>query len=65
MRLCSLPLEWVYVLPRPRQSRGLLYVLLGTASDWEDIRRIGRGWLEKDKECARPESIANLKCTNL
>jgi len=42
-------------------ARRVFYVLLGTAREWEDIRRIGRNWLDKGKECARPESIANLK----
>ena len=42
-------------------ARGVFYVLLGTASDWDDVRRIGRAWLDKGRECARPESIANLK----
>jgi hypothetical protein len=36
-------------------------VLLGTARGWDDIRRIGRSWLDKGKQCARPESIAELK----
>jgi hypothetical protein len=41
-------------------ARGVFYVLLGTARDWDDIRRIGRSWLEKGKHCAKPESIADL-----
>jgi hypothetical protein len=39
----------------------VFYVLLGSARDWKDIRRIGRSWLDKGKQCARPESIADLK----
>jgi hypothetical protein len=39
----------------------VFYVLLGSASDWDSIRRIGRGWLDQGRNCARPESIANLK----
>ena len=27
----------------------------------EEIRRIGRNWLDKGKECAKPESIADLR----
>jgi hypothetical protein len=42
-------------------ARRVFYVLLGTARDWDDIRRIGRSWLDKGRQCARPESIANLK----
>jgi hypothetical protein len=42
-------------------SRRVFYVLLGGARGWEDVRRIGRAWLDKDKECARPESLADLK----
>jgi hypothetical protein len=39
----------------------VFYVLLGAARQWDDIRRIGRNWLNKGIACARPESIANLK----
>jgi hypothetical protein len=39
----------------------VFYVLLGTARDWDEIRRIGRQWLDQGPECARPESIAGLK----
>ncbi|MFA5058260.1 MAG: hypothetical protein WC485_09120 [Opitutaceae bacterium] len=42
-------------------ERRVFYVLLGSASDWETIRRIGKGWLDQGGGCARPESIANLK----
>jgi hypothetical protein len=37
------------------------YVLLGSARECNDVRRIGRSWLDKGKECAKPESIADLK----
>ena len=36
------------------------YVLLGSAKDWSDVRRIGKDWLDKGADCARPASIANL-----
>jgi hypothetical protein len=39
----------------------VFYVLLGSASDSDTIRRIGRNWLDQSGGCARPESIANLK----
>ena len=42
-------------------ARGVFYVLLGTAGDWDDVRRIGRTWLDKGRQCARPESIADLR----
>jgi len=42
-------------------AQGVFYVLLGTARDWDEVRRIGRTWLDKGRQCARPESIANLK----
>ena len=42
-------------------ARRVFYVLLGAARDWDDVRRIGRSWLDKGKDCARPESIAELK----
>ena len=41
-------------------ARRVFYVLLGSARDWDEVRRIGRSWLDKGKECARPESIADL-----
>ena len=37
------------------------HVLLGAASDWADIRRIGRGWLDQGAACTRPESVAGLR----
>jgi hypothetical protein len=42
-------------------AQRVCYVLLGSAKTWEDVRRIGRTWLDKGKECAKPESIAELK----
>jgi hypothetical protein len=39
----------------------VFYVLLGSARRWDDIRRIGRSWLDKGRQCATPESIADLK----
>jgi hypothetical protein len=42
-------------------ERRVFYVLLGAARNWDDIRRIGRGWLDQGADCARPESISNLK----
>jgi hypothetical protein len=39
----------------------VFYVLLGAARDWDEVRRIGRNWLDKGRECAKPESIADLK----
>ena len=42
-------------------ARRVFYVLLGAARDWDDLRRIGRSWLDKGQACAKPESIADLK----
>jgi len=42
-------------------AQRVFYVLLGAARDWDDLRRIGRSWLDKGNRCARPESIADLK----
>ncbi len=42
-------------------ARRVFYVLLGSARGWDDVRRIGRSWLDKGKQCATPESIADLK----
>lgn len=36
-------------------------VLLGAARDWDEIRRIGRKWLDQGPACARPESIKDLR----
>ncbi|MGO8753513.1 MAG: hypothetical protein ACLQNE_46855 [Thermoguttaceae bacterium] len=42
-------------------AQRVFYVLLGAATDWDGIRRIGRSWLDKGQACAKPESIADLK----
>jgi hypothetical protein len=42
-------------------ERRVFYVLLGAAESWDQIRRIGRGWLNQGTGCARPESISHLR----
>jgi len=42
-------------------ERRVSYALLGSATGWDEVRRIGRSWLDKGKACAKPESIADLK----
>ena len=42
-------------------EKGVFYVLLGSAQDWDEIRRIGKSWLDKGKSCAKPESISDLR----
>ncbi len=42
-------------------AQQVFYVLLGAANDWDDVRRIGKRWLDKGEDCARPESIADLE----
>jgi hypothetical protein len=42
-------------------ARRVCYVLLGSAKNWEDIRRIGRAWLDKGKDCAKPETVGGLR----
>jgi hypothetical protein len=42
-------------------ERRKFHVLLGAARDWDDIRRIGRGWLDQGDACTTPESIAGLR----
>jgi len=42
-------------------ARRVCYVLLGSAANCDDVRRIGRSWLDKGEQCAKPESIAGLK----
>jgi len=39
----------------------VFHALLGAAGDWDDIRRIGRRWLDQGRDCAKPESIAELR----
>ncbi len=42
-------------------ERRTFHVLLGTAGDWDDIQRIGRGWLDQGEACTRPDSVAGLR----
>lgn len=42
-------------------EKRVFYVLLGAAKDEEAVRRIGKAWLDKGKDCANPDSIAGLK----
>jgi hypothetical protein len=42
-------------------ARRVCYVLLGSAKDWNEVRRIGRRWLDKGKDCAKPESVGGLR----
>jgi hypothetical protein len=39
----------------------VFYVLLGAARDWDDVRRVGRRWLDQGAACASPKTIAGLK----
>lgn len=39
----------------------VFYVLLGAADDWDEVRRIGRGWLDLGAGCARPENLSDLR----
>ena len=42
-------------------ERRVFYVLLGAAGSWDEIKLIGRTWLDKGSACAQPESIAGLR----
>jgi hypothetical protein len=42
-------------------AQRVFYVLLGSARDFGEVRRIGRDWLDQGADCARPESVARLK----
>jgi hypothetical protein len=42
-------------------ERRWFQVLLGSARDLDEIRRIGRKWLDTGPMCAKPESIADLR----
>lgn len=41
-------------------ARRVCYVLLGSARDCSEARRIGRAWLDKGTSCAKPESVVGL-----
>jgi hypothetical protein len=41
-------------------ERHVFYQLLGASKDLESIRRVARQWLDKGKQCAAAESIADL-----
>lgn len=42
-------------------ERRNFYVLLGSARDDDEIRRIGRKWLDQGSSCTRPESVRELR----
>jgi len=42
-------------------ERRVFHVLLGTARDWDEVRRLGRKWLDQGEACARPESVRDLR----
>jgi hypothetical protein len=42
-------------------SRRTFAVLLGDARDWDEVRRIGRSWLDRGASCLRPEGLAGLR----
>jgi hypothetical protein len=42
-------------------EKQVFYVLLGSATNWDEIRRIGKDWLDKGTDCAQPESIAGIQ----
>jgi hypothetical protein len=42
-------------------EKHVYYTLNGVAKDMETIRKIGRQWLEKGTQCAKPESAEGLR----
>jgi len=42
-------------------EKRVFYVLLGSAREWDEIIRIGRTWLENGANCARSDSVANIR----
>lgn len=42
-------------------ERRVFYSLLGCAKQWNEIAIVGRAWLDKDTECAKPSSVAGLR----
>jgi hypothetical protein len=41
-------------------AKHVYYVLLGSAKDWNVVRRFGKSWLDQGPNCARPASIADI-----
>jgi hypothetical protein len=41
-------------------ERRTFSVLLGSASSWDEVRRIGRAWLDRG-DCLRPEGLSGLR----
>jgi hypothetical protein len=39
----------------------VFYCLHGVEQDFQTIRRVSRHWLDKRADCARPESVKDLK----
>jgi hypothetical protein len=42
-------------------EKQIFYVLLGSATQWKEIHRVGREWLDQGAGCARPGSIAGIQ----
>jgi hypothetical protein len=42
-------------------ARRVFGVLLGAAKDWNEVRRIGKAWLDQGAACASPDSVSGLK----
>lgn len=42
-------------------ARRVYYVLIGSAGDLDEVRRIGRAWLDLGADCARVEKVAALR----
>ncbi len=42
-------------------ERRWFFVLLGSAADWDEVRRIGRTWLDQGAGCREPDSVAGLR----
>jgi hypothetical protein len=41
-------------------ERHVYYTLTGAAQDMESIRRLAHAWLDKEADCAKPESVGSL-----
>lgn len=39
----------------------VFYCLIGVEQDFQSIRQVARRWLDKAADCARPESVKDLK----
>jgi hypothetical protein len=42
-------------------EKHIAYVMLGSATSWSEIHRMGREWLDQGAGCAQPESVGRIQ----